>query len=90
VRPLIAPLLIVFLASCAGPARQSTDLRTRQEAACTAVIAAHVRRLEAEVASHWRSEDGDIAKIEARDGDRVHICDVDASGQVLGYIHPGA
>lgn len=29
-------------------------------------------------------------RIEAVDGNRRHLCEVDASSRVLGYSHPGA
>jgi hypothetical protein len=80
----------LLVASCANSAPPADDLRARQEAAYTTVIAAHIGRPPVDVASRWLSEAEGIAKVEARDGNRPHICDVDASSQVLGYIHPGA
>lgn len=78
------------LAACAGTEPPAAQLRARQEAACTSVIAAHVGRPVAEITSRRVSEAGGEANIEARDGNRLHLCTVDASGRVLGYSHPGA
>ncbi|MFH5776802.1 hypothetical protein ACHFJ0_21365 [Paracoccus sp. NGMCC 1.201697] len=87
--PILCPVL---LAACAAAekAPDGGDLHARQEATCTATIAAHVGRPQIEVTSHWLSETGGIAKVEAIDGSRRHLCDVDASGRVLGYSHPDA
>lgn len=88
-RPVLLLLPLAQLAACGEVAPVATDdLRARQEAACTAAIAAHVARPPAEVASRWLSEANGVAEIEARDGDRLHLCQVDASGRVLGYSHP--
>lgn len=84
-------LLLLPLAACAAePPGPAPDPRARQEAACTAAIAAHIRRPAAEVTSRWLSEAGGIATVEARDGDRLHLCRVDGAGRVTGYSHPGA
>ncbi|MDS9468956.1 hypothetical protein RGQ15_15420 [Paracoccus sp. MBLB3053] len=88
-RAVLIPALPAMLAACTATQPSQDDLRPRQEAACTATIAAHVGRPSSEVTSRWLSETGGIAQIEARDGNRLHVCQVDASGRVLGYIHPG-
>lgn len=87
----LATLPLLVLAACVAeePAAGAT-LRARQEAACAASIAAHVRRPLAEVTPRWLSAAGGIATVETRDGNRVHLCHVDASGRVLDYQHPGA
>ena len=92
-RPVLLLLPLVQLAACATapvPAPAAPDLRARQEAACTATIAAHIRRPSAEVTSRWLSDAAGVATVEARDGNRLHLCQVDGSGRVLGYTHPGA
>lgn len=88
VRAFLILLPFVLLAGCAAPETPSADLLSRQEAACTTSIAAHVGRPPAEVRSRWLSEVGGVARVEARDGDRLHICNVDGSGRVMGYTHP--
>ena len=88
-RLALTPILLVPLAACVASEQPRADLRARQEAACAAVIAAHVGRPLGEVSSRWISEAGGVAQVEARDGNRLHICDVDTSGRVLGYSHPG-
>lgn len=87
-RRVLLLLPLAQLAACGEVAPAATDLRARQEAACTATIAAHVARPPAEVASRWLSETNGVAEIEARDGDRIHLCQVDGSGRVLSYSHP--
>lgn len=86
----LLPILFLAQLSACVEAESPAILRDRQEAACTAVIAAHVRRPASEVASRWLSETGGVAKVEAWDSDRRHICDVDSSAEVLGYSHPNA
>ncbi|WP_134725054.1 hypothetical protein [Paracoccus luteus] len=66
------------------------DPWARQETACAAAIAAHIRRPVAEVTVRRVADTGGTATVEARDGNRLHLCRVDASGTVLGYSHPGA
>ena len=89
----ILPLLTLApLLACAGPEvgaeAPGADPRVRQEAACTAAIAAHVGRPAAEVTSRWLSATDGVASVEARDGNRRHLCTVDAAGRVIGYSHP--
>ncbi len=88
----VVPILLTpaLLAACVDGAPSEADLRVRQEAACTSVIAAHIGRPQAEVATRWLSEAQGIAQVEAVDGTRRHVCDVDATGRVLRYTHPGA
>lgn len=81
----LAPLLACAEAGTKAPA---ADPRPMQEAACSAAIAAHVGRPPAEVTSHWLSAADGVASVEARDGNRRHLCTVDAGGRVLGYTHP--
>ena len=100
--PLLALTLLAACAGT-GPAA-APDIRAVQEAACTAAIAAHVGRPAAEVTSRWigdatggsaaggraagGSAAGGGATVEAIDGNRRHLCQVDASGRVQGYSHP--
>lgn len=84
-------LLLLPLAACAAESPAPVpDLRARQESACTTAIAGHIRRPPAEVTSRWLSEAEGTATVEARDGNRLHLCRVDGSGRVTGYSHPGA
>lgn len=92
-RQVVLSVLSVAAAATAATdaaSQPAPDLRQMQQAACQATIAAHVGRPAAEVTTRWLAESAGIASVEARDGDRVHICTVDAAGRVLGYIHPGA
>ena len=84
------PLLsLASLAACMQAEPAADDLRLRQEAACTAAIAAHLGRPATDIAARWRTEGaGGVARVEARDGNRLHLCDVDSSGRVIGYSHP--
>lgn len=57
--------------------------------ACAAATAAHVGAPVAAVATAWRETGPDgLAVFEARDGDRLHLCSVDAGGRVLRLDHP--
>lgn len=90
-RSILILSALALLAGCAGHTAPAADnLRTRQEAACTAAIAAHIRQPATAVTSRWLSEAGGVASIEAVDGNRRHLCDVDGRGRVLGYSHPDA
>lgn len=86
-RPLLSLIPVALLAACAAELPVA-DLRATQEAACTAVIADHINRPVGEVRSRWLSESGGVANVEAVDGSRRHLCDVDGSGRVLRYTHP--
>ncbi len=77
------------LAACAGaPAPVGAD-RAAQADACHRAVAAHVGLPAEAVATVWREDGADgIAVFEARDGDRLHLCEVDAAGRVLRLAHP--
>ncbi len=81
---LVSPLLLL---ACAGPGPDAATVAA-QEASCRAVIADHVRRPEAEVATRWLSVTDGIATVETVDGDRRHLCLVDGTGRVIDYQHP--
>lgn len=85
-----AAIIPVFLLLACGAEAPVDDLRARQVAACTTVIAAHVNRPEGEVTGRWLSEQGGIAQVETRDGGRRHLCAVDGQARVLSYSHPDA
>ena len=85
---ILPPILLLALLSACAEAEPPAILHAQQEAACTAVIATHIRRPPNEIASRWLSETGGVSKVEAQDNGRRHICDVDSSAQVLGYSHP--
>ncbi len=81
---LLSPLA---LAACmeAAPAADKT-LATRQEAACAAAIADHIGGPITSV--RWLSQTDGIATVETLDGNRRHLCTVNAAGRVTGYSHP--
>lgn len=92
-RPLLILPALSLLAACADAPTATTampdaDLRTRQAEACTAAIAAHIRRPATEIETRWLSEAGGIAQVQTLDGSRRHLCTVDAAARVLGYSHP--
>lgn len=84
-------VLPIALIACAEPGPEpgaDTALIAAQEAACRQAIAAHVRRPEAEVIPRWLMVADGIATVETIDGNRHHLCLVDAAGQVIDYQHP--
>lgn len=91
-RPLLLMLPLILVPACSERAAQvalaDTDLRSRQQAACTATIAAHINRSIVDISARWLSEADGIASIEAVDGTRRHLCNVDANGRVVSYSHP--
>lgn len=90
-RPILF-LALLPLAACETPTAPppAPDLHAHQEAACASAIAAHIGRPVAVVTTRWLSETGGTAQIEAIDGNRRHLCAVDAAGRVLSYSHPPA
>lgn len=88
-RPTLFLCALALLAGCAG-APPVDNLRAQQEAACSATIAAHIGQPASAVESRWLSRTGGVARVEAIDTARQHLCNVDADGRVLGYSHPGA
>lgn len=77
-----------LLAACVPEQTAPDTPRSAQEAACAATIAAHVNRPVAEITPRWLSEANGIATVETMDGDRRHLCTVDADSRVTGYSHP--
>ncbi len=92
---LLPVLLVAGLAGCAArtgsEAQEDADLRTRQERACAEATAAHIGRGTEAVTTTWRgsTEEGG-AMVDVRDGNRLHVCEIDASARSLSLIHPGA
>lgn len=88
----ILALALAVSTGCTSATLQSTaELRSNQEAICTATIMDHINhRPRGKVSARWASATNGRAVIEVRDGDRLHLCHIDAAGNVLGYEHPGA
>lgn len=92
---LLLVLLAAGIAGCAAQPenepQETGDLRLRQERACAAATAEHIGRGMEAVTSTWRgsTEDG-RATVDVRDGDRLHVCEIDASSRSLSLVHPGA
>lgn len=80
--------LAILLAACVTATEAPDDLRTRQMAACTATIAAHVNRPASVITTRWVSESAGLAQVETLDGTRRHLCIVDGAARVLSYSHP--
>lgn len=85
--------LAFILGACeeaASPAASADERRSRQEAACTATIATHLNHSIIGITSRWLSETNGIASVEAIDGNRRHLCNVDMTGRVISYSHTPA
>jgi len=86
--------LAAALAGCAAAPQRSGEAQgdpAAQEAACLGAVAAHVGRPEAEVSVAVRETTPEgVSVYEARDGTRLHLCEVDARARVLRLLHPGA
>lgn len=78
------------VAACAeAPATAPGPDRAAQETACDRAVAAHVGLAPDAVATALREARANgIAVFEARDGGRMHLCEVDAAGRVLRLDHP--
>ena len=78
------------LAACAeAPPPPAGPDRAAQEAACAAAVAAHVGLPAEAVATVWRETGPDgVAVFEARDGNRLHLCEVSVAGRVSRIEHP--
>lgn len=86
---LLLPLaLVTACTQAAAPASSGTDLRSQQQAACTATVATHLNKSILDITARWLSEADGIASVEAIDGNRRHLCNVDANGRVVSYSHP--
>lgn len=90
--PAIRSLLLILLPVACGSAATppASDLKSRQETACTAIIAEHVGRPVTEIRARWLSETNGVAQVETMDSNRRHICRLDDQARVLDYIHPPA
>ncbi|MBC9246390.1 hypothetical protein H4P12_06620 [Paracoccus sp. 11-3] len=89
--PGLRLLPLVLLTACtqaAAPASSDVDIRSQQQAACTATVATHLNKSIVDITARWLSEADGIANVEAIDGDRRHLCNVDATGRVVSYSHP--
>lgn len=85
-----ALLFALGLAGCtATPKAQDVPvLRERQERACAAATADHIGRGLDAVSPTWKGvTEGGGAEVEVRDGDRLHVCEVDANAQPLRLLH---
>ncbi|MDB6181149.1 hypothetical protein [Paracoccus fistulariae] len=90
-RILLLTIPLVLMTGCQKPVERTAsvqDLRGRQNAACTAAIAAHINRSILDIRPRWLSETDGIATVETMDGNRRHLCQVDADGHVIGFSHP--
>ncbi len=92
---LLPALLVAGLAGCVTApeteAPETADLRIRQERACAEATAAHIGRGMEAVTPTWRGRAADgTATVDVRDGDRLHVCEIDASARRLSLVHPGA
>ncbi len=89
---LQAPLVLAagVLAGCAAAVVTAPEAdRAAQARACDEAVALHVKRSPDAVATIWRETGpASVAIFEARDGDRLHTCEVDAAGRVLRLDHP--
>lgn len=86
---LVVPLaLMTACTQAAAPASAGADLRSQQQAACTATVATHLNKSILDITARWLSEADGIASVEAIDGNRRHLCNVDANGRVVSYSHP--
>ena len=88
-RPILCLMTALPLLSACVPEQTAPNTpRSTLETACAAAIAAHVNRPVAEVMPRWLSATNGIATVETLDGNRRHLCSLDASGRVIGYSHP--
>lgn len=69
----------------------ASDLQQRQERACAAATADHLGRGLEAVSPSWRGPNAaGNAEVEVRDGERLHVCEIDASAQPIRLEHPPA
>jgi len=77
------------LAACAEAAPPAASDRAAQEVACDLATAAHIGLPPDAVATAWHETGpAGIAVFQALDGERLHLCTVDAAGRVLRLEHP--
>ncbi len=81
-------VVCLALAACAEAPPAGPDAAA-QATACGRATAGHVGLPAAALVVGGRAERADgAAVIEVRDGDRLHLCTVDAAGRVLRLDHP--
>lgn len=90
-RHALSKFSLLCLAGCgagSGAEPAISELRARQEAACVAAIAVHIRQPETVLTSRFLSETNGIAIVETLDNGRRHLCNVSADARVIEYSHP--
>jgi hypothetical protein len=90
---LLAPALL--LAACSGTPDPEAD-RSAAVTACAAAVARHVGKPVDAVAATWTGASAEgigvvtVTDAGAAGGERLHTCEVGASGEVRAIRHPGA
>lgn len=88
--PAVRAAALLVLAGCAAaPAPEAVN--DAAVAACAAAVAEHVGTDASRVSAAWSG----VGVVTVTDtagtgGERLHTCDVDATGRVLAIRHPGA
>ncbi len=87
-------LAAALLAGCAGAQTDRLEDDGRAKTACLSAVAAHVGG-STEIVIERLADGPDGGSVyEVRDGapgrDRLHLCEVDATGRVTALTHPGA
>jgi hypothetical protein len=90
--PRLLLLALLVPAACAPAPAPDHDAEV---AACAAAVAAHVGKPVAAVEAGWAQATADGGIVTVTDasgagGERLHTCEVDASGRVRAILHPGA
>jgi hypothetical protein len=90
-------MLLAVVAGCAAPTAPAPEAaRAVQVEACAEAVAAHVGKGAEAVAAEWTgtAEAGTaivtVSDAQAGGAERIHTCEVDASGRVRAIAHPGA
>jgi hypothetical protein len=92
--PRLLLLALLVPAACA-PAPAPAPDHDAAVAACAAAVAAHVGKPVAAVEAGWAQATADggivtVTDVSGAGGERLHTCEVDASGRVRAILHPGA
>jgi hypothetical protein len=90
--PRLLLLALLVPAACAPAPAPDHDAEV---AACAAAVAAHVGKPVAAVEAGWAQATADggivtVTDVSGAGGERLHTCEVDASGRVRAILHPGA